>query len=84
MRIANQDRHTGWIAGAIGPALVLLLVTAYLPIVCALTLSLYHRSAFDPQATWAGLENFRWLLRQRELWASLWRSLMFTVGAVGF
>jgi multiple sugar transport system permease protein len=84
MRAANGSRQAGWIAAAIGPALVLLLLTAYLPIIYALTLSFYHRSAFDPHATWAGFDNFRWLLRQRELWASLWRSLVFTVGAVGF
>lgn len=84
MRVSNQDRQRGWIAGAIGPALLLLLLTAYLPILYALTLSFYHRTAFDPQATWAGLDNFRWMLRQRELWLSLWRSLVFTVGAVGF
>lgn len=69
---------------AIGPALVLLLATAYLPIIYALTLSFYERSAFDPQSHFNGLDNFRWLLGQRELWASLWRSLVFTVGAVGF
>jgi multiple sugar transport system permease protein len=69
---------------AIGPALILLLATAYLPIIYALTLSFYERSAFDPQPHFTGLDNFRWLLGQRELWASLWRSLVFTVGAVGF
>lgn len=84
MRRAREDRWTGWIIAAIGPALILLVVTAYLPIFYAVTLSFYHRTAFDPQVTWAGLDNFRWLLGQRELWASLWRSLVFTLGAVGF
>lgn len=84
MRSIEQPRTTGWVATAIGPALVLLLVTAYLPIIYALTLSFHHRSAFDPHVTWAGLDNFAWMLKQRELWASLWRSVVFTVGAVGF
>lgn len=83
-RIAGGGRRTVWIAAAIGPALILLIVTAYLPIIYALTLAFYNRTAFDPVASWAGLANFRWLMGQRELWASLWRSLVFTVGAVGF
>jgi len=79
---AASDR--GWIASAIAPALLLLLVTAYLPILYALTLAFYDKSAFSPEIDWAGLDNFRWLLVQPDLWSALWRSVVFTVGSVGF
>lgn len=84
MQTANDSSKTGWLIVVIGPALVLLLLTAYLPIFYALALSVFHRSAFDTHATWAGLDNFRWLVKQAGLWASLWRSLVFTIGAVAF
>jgi len=69
---------------AIGPALILLVATAYLPIAFALTLGFFHRTAFDPRMTWAGLANFSWLLHQPDLWAALWRSMVFTIGSVVF
>ena len=84
MLVGRVRKDRVWVASAIGPALILLLVTAYLPIIYALTLSFFERSAFNPEVQWAGLDNFRWLLGQRDLWASLWRSVVFTVGAVGF
>jgi multiple sugar transport system permease protein len=67
---------------ALAPALTLLVVTAYIPIVFVLTLSLYYRTAFNPRLVWAGLDNFAWLIAQDALWAALWRSLVFTIGSV--
>src|SRR3546814_65247 len=84
MSIARKAPDRGWIASAVGPALILLLITAYLPIVYALTLAFYYKSAFSPDMTWAGLDNFGWLIFQPDLWAALWRSLVFTIGSVGF
>lgn len=78
------ERSASWIGAAITPALLLLLLTAYLPILFAITLSFYYRTAFNPEMIWAGLANFEWLIAQPDLWAALWRSLVFTIGAVGF
>lgn len=84
MTLLRRKADDGWIAAAIGPALVLLLVTAYLPILYALTLGFYRKSAFSPDITWTGLSNFIWILGEADLWAALLRSVVFTAGAVGF
>jgi multiple sugar transport system permease protein len=85
MLIESRDRaeKIRWVSGSVLPALVLLVAVAYLPIIYAITLGFYHRTAFDPAARWAGLDNFLWLLQDEALWASLGRSLVFTVGSVG-
>ena len=84
MDTTHRRTDRGWIAAAIGPALILLLVTAYLPILYALTLAFLEKSAFSPDTRWAGLDNFRWLFRQKDLWGALGRSVVFTLGAVSF
>lgn len=84
MNVLRKKADSGWIAAAIGPALVLLLITAYLPIVYALTLGFYRKSAFSPDVDWAGVDNFVWLLGQEDLWFALLRSIIFTLGSVGF
>jgi multiple sugar transport system permease protein len=85
MLIESRDRSEKlrWVSGSVLPALVLLVAVAYLPIIYAITLGFYHRTAFDPVARWAGLDNFLWLLQDEALWASLGRSVVFTVGSVG-
>lgn len=80
----NRLSAGAWIGAAVGPALVLLILTAYLPIVFAITLGFYWRTAFNPEMVFAGLDNFRWLIGQEELWGALGRSLVFTLGSVGF
>lgn len=85
MALVGESRLAarGWIGAAVGPALILLIVTAYLPIVVAIALGFFYRTAFNPSLVWAGLDNFAWLIRQDALWGALWRSVVFTVGAVG-
>lgn len=78
------QRTTLWITAAIAPALILLILAAYLPILYALSLAFYEKSAFRPQVDWAGLENFRWLLRQKDFWSAMQKSVIFTVGSVAF
>lgn len=80
----TDSRDRGWIAAAIGPALILLLVTAYLPILYALTLAFYKKTAFSPNMSFTGLDNFYWLLGKDDLWAALGKSVVFTLGSVGF
>jgi len=82
MASENRLARAAWVGTALAPALTLLVVTAYIPIVFALTLSLYYRTAFNPRLVWAGLDNFAWLIAQDALWAALWRSLVFTIGSV--
>lgn len=71
-----------WVAGTTAPALLFLLAIAYLPIGYAVALSFFRKTAFSPTMTWTGLENYVFVGGEPELWASLWRSVVFTVGAV--
>jgi multiple sugar transport system permease protein len=74
--------RAAWVGTALAPALILLIVTAYVPIIFALRLSLYDRTAFNPKQVWVGFGNFDWLIAQGTLWGALWRSLVFTLGSV--
>src|SRR5260370_37634720 len=72
-----------WIFGTTAPALVFLLVIAYLPIAYAVMLSFFKKTAFNPATKWVGVANYRYILEEPELWNAFWRSVVFTVGAVG-
>lgn len=84
MLIETRDRweKLRWVTGSVMPALVLLVAVAYLPIIFAMALGFYHKTAFNPATNWAGLYNFLWLLHDGDLWAALGRSLAFTIGSV--
>ncbi len=73
-----------WILGTIVPALLLLIIVSYLPISYAVFLSFVKRTAFSTDITWVGLKNYFWILNEPVLWASLGRSIVFTVGSVVF
>ena len=62
--------------------MLFLAVVAYLPIGYAIALSFLKKTAFSPVATYAGLRNYALIVEEPELWAALWRSVVFTVGAV--
>ena len=79
---ARAERRA-WIFGTTAPALVFLLVIAYLPIAYAVMLSFFKKTAFNPAMTWVGLANYRYILEEPELWNAFWRSVVFTLGAVG-
>ena len=78
-----QTERRAWIFGTTAPALVFLLVIAYLPIAYAVMLSFFKKTAFNPAMTWVGLANYRYILEEPELWNAFWRSVVFTLGAVG-
>jgi ABC-type sugar transport system permease subunit len=59
-----------------------LAVVAYLPIGYAIALSFVKKTAFSPVTTFSGLRNYRLIVEEPDLWAALWRSVVFTVGAV--
>src|SRR5262249_21958626 len=71
-----------WVLGPPAPALVFLLVIAYLPIAYAVALSFFKKNAFNPAMKWAGFANYQLLFEEPELWNAFWRSVVFTVGAV--
>ena len=79
---ARAERRA-WILGTTAPALVFLLVIAYLPIAYAVMLSFFKKTAFNPAMKWVGLANYRYILEEPELWNAFGRSVVFTLGAVG-
>ncbi|MGH7321469.1 MAG: carbohydrate ABC transporter permease [Candidatus Rokuibacteriota bacterium] len=80
MRARAEQRL--WVAGTTAPALLFLTVVAYLPILYAVALSFFKKTAFNPAMTWIGLANYRFVVAEADLWQSLWRSIVFTVGSV--
>ena len=77
-----RTEHGLWVAGTTGPALVLLVVVAYLPITYAIGLSFFKKTAFNPALTWTGLQNYWYIAGEPDLWRSLSRSVVFTAGSV--
>ncbi len=80
--MSARTERRAWIFGTTAPALVFLLVIAYLPIAYAVMLSFFKKTAFNPAMKWVGLANYRYILEEPELWSAFWRSVVFTLGAV--
>ena len=68
--------------GTTVPALLFLTVVAYLPILYAIGISFFKKTAFSPTMSWAGIRNYSFILGEAEFWAALGRSIVFTVGSV--
>jgi multiple sugar transport system permease protein len=81
--VSARTERRAWIVGTTAPALAFLLVIAYLPIAYAVMLSFFKKTAFNPAMKWVGLANYRYILEEPELWNAFWRSVVFTLGAVG-
>src|SRR6185312_4552393 len=62
---ATTERRA-WVLGTTAPALVFLLVIAYLPIGYAVALSFFKKTAFNPGMTWVGLDNYRYIFAEPE------------------
>src|SRR5260370_35261359 len=41
------------------------------------------KASDTPSMNWVGLANYRYMLEEPELWNAFWRSVVFTMGAVG-
>jgi multiple sugar transport system permease protein len=80
--VSARAERSLWVLGTTAPALLFLLVIAYVPILYAVGLSFFKKTAFNPAMTWVGFDNYRFILEEPELWQSFWRSVVFTVGAV--
>ncbi|HSE05435.1 MAG TPA: sugar ABC transporter permease [Methylomirabilota bacterium] len=78
-----RTEQRAWVLGTTAPALIFLLVIAYLPIAYAVALSFFKKTAFNPATKWVGLDNYRYILEEPELWSAFGRSVVFTLGSVG-
>lgn len=69
-----------WVA----PALVLLVVFVYYPVVDNVRLSLYRWNAFSPNEVWIGLDNYTTLFADPVFWSSLFNNVAYAVISVIF
>ncbi|NYG07334.1 raffinose/stachyose/melibiose transport system permease protein [Phycicoccus badiiscoriae] len=73
-------RSLAWVL----PALVLLLVFVYYPIVDNLRLSLFSWNAFSVAPTFVGLDNYRTAFHDPIFWTALWNNTVFAVVSLVF
>jgi multiple sugar transport system permease protein len=78
----DSSQYWLWVVGTTVPALLFLTVVAYLPILYAIGISFFKKTAFSPIMSWAGLRNYSFILGEVDFWAALGRSIVFTVGSV--
>jgi len=69
-----------WVA----PAVLLLVVFVYYPVVDNLWLSLFRWNAFSPSETWVGLDNYGALTQDPVFWSSLFNNVAYAVVSVIF
>jgi raffinose/stachyose/melibiose transport system permease protein len=69
-----------WVA----PAVVLLVVFVYYPVIDNLRLSLFRWNAFSPNEVWVGLENYQTLAGDPIFWSSLFNNVAYAVVSVAF
>lgn len=63
------------------PVVLLLALIQLLPIVWAVYSGFFRIPALDPNWTWAGLQNYRYILADERFWGSMWRSIVFAGGS---
>jgi len=69
-----------WVA----PAVLLLVVFVYYPVVENLRLSLFRWNAFSPVDVWVGLDNYSALTADPVFWSSLFNNIAYAVVSVIF
>ncbi|WP_198028014.1 carbohydrate ABC transporter permease [Bradyrhizobium murdochi] len=52
------------------------------PVLYGVWLSLHHKHSFFPQQSWAGLENYWFLLADPEFSESVWRGVVYSVSTI--
>jgi raffinose/stachyose/melibiose transport system permease protein len=67
-----------WVA----PAVVLLVVFVYYPVIDNVRLSLFRWNAFSPSETWVGLDNYAGLAADPIFWSSLFNNAAYAVVSV--
>ena len=81
----GTKQHGRWsILLWVAPAVVLLVVFVYFPVVDNLRLSLFRWNAFSPKEVWIGLDNYRALGADPVFWSSLFNNIAYAVVSVIF
>jgi ABC-type sugar transport system permease subunit len=66
----------------LAPAVALMLVFVYIPIVESFRYSLYDWNSFTPEWTWVGLANYERLLQDQLFWKSILNNIWYAVISV--
>src|SRR5207248_5731344 len=66
------------------PAVLLVVVFVYYPVVDNLRLSFFRWSAFSPQDTWVGLKNYQELMKDSVFWTGLRNNVAYMVVSLVF
>ncbi len=69
-----------WVA----PAVLLLVVFVYYPVVDNIRLSLFRWNAFSPKETWVGFDNYTALAADPIFWSSLFNNVAYAIVSVVF
>lgn len=82
MRRTTLGRYSAllWVA----PAVLLLVVFVYYPVIDNIWLSLFRWSAFTANDTWVGLDNYTALIADPVFWSSLANNVAYAVVSVVF
>jgi multiple sugar transport system permease protein len=64
------------------PSLVFFVALLLYPLAYGIWISLFRRHLLDPEGTWVGLQNYLWLLTNREFWEALWHSVVWAGATV--
>ncbi len=83
MKTEDHAHSLSWILGTTVPALFFLTAVAYLPILYAVSISFFKKTAFSAAFSWSGLQNYLAIFEDGDFWGALGRSVVFTVGSVG-
>jgi len=81
-RPKRREQLTGLLT--ITPALVLILALTLYPVAYSIWLSLLEKHSFFPQERFVGLENYFYLWKDSEFWASLWLGVVYSVWTIFF
>lgn len=79
-RVGWPEWLSGWLL--LLPALLLLLALTIYPVVYGAYLSFFNKHSFFPQQTFVGLDNYLYVLRDAEFWASVWRGAVYAVSSI--
>jgi multiple sugar transport system permease protein len=75
-----RDQVRAWLL--LLPALLLLLSLTLYPVLYGVWLSFFNKHSFFPQQTFIGADNYIFILRDAEFWASVWRGTVYAVSTI--
>src|SRR5262245_66008081 len=64
------------------PAILLLLSLTLYPVLYGVWISFFNKHSFFPQQTFIGFDNYIFLLRDPEFWASVWRGTVYALSTI--